>query len=126
MLDFSQKRKLKHIAYHPVTLVIMAILVIYSIYSTYEIWQKMLRSRLSREQAQNRLDALQARENEIKSKIGDLQTSAGEEAEIRTKFDVAKKDENVVIVLNEQNAATTTPKKAGFWEKILNIFANFK
>jgi hypothetical protein len=57
------------------------------------------------------------------SKTAGKQTPQGVEAEIRDKFNVAKPDENVAVVLESTDAATTTSTTAvSFWQKILDFF----
>ena len=122
MLDFQQKRKLRSRLYNRPVLYILGIVVILAIHSTWDIYQKQLQSErlltLSKEQAQ----ALNAREAELKAQIANLQTQEGMEAEIRSKFNVAKSGENVAIVLDSSTTDSTTTQSISFWQKIWNFF----
>jgi len=70
-----------------------------------------------------KVENLRARDAELSSKIERLKTEAGLEEEIRSKFTVAKNNENMVIVVEENNTnATNTAERASFWQKFLDFF----
>ena len=123
MLDFQQKRKLRSRLYNKWTLGIIGLLVILAIHSIWSVYQKQRESGTLLGQAQAQATELQNRENELQQKIADMQTSEGLEAEIRAKFNVAKPDENVAVVLaSDASAVSTSTLAVSFWQKILNFF----
>ncbi len=123
MLDFHQKRKLRGVLYHRVTLVVLGILVLILIHSTWTVYKKKEESEQLKIIAQNRVDELNDRDTDLKSKIDKLATPSGIEEEIRSKFSVAKENENVVVIVpDEAKEATTTVKTESFWQKILNFW----
>jgi len=76
-----------------------------------------------RETSAARLSELEVRNSELDSKIKKLNTNSGIEEEIRSKFSVAKNDENMVIIVREEGGSTTPPhEKTGFWTKIKSLF----
>ena len=124
MLDFQQKRKLRAVIYHKATLILLAILILFFIHSTFVVYKKKIASEEMKNASLQNVAELQARDKELGSRIERLQTSAGVEEEIRSKFTVAKADESMVVVVddNRENMSTTS-QKAGFWQKIWNIFS---
>lgn len=123
MLDIQQKRKFRNIIYHKVTLWILFVLVILALHSTWKVYLKKRESVAMREVSMGRLSELEVRNNELESKINKLNTASGVEEEIRSKFSVAKSDENMVIIVREEDtSATTSAKETGFWSKIWSIF----
>lgn len=122
MLDIQQKRKLRGVMYHQYTLVALSILVLISLHSTWSIYKKKSESVLLVEASKERLTELQMREKELKEKIDKLNTEQGIEEEIRSKFNVTKENESVVIIVeNKEKEASTTVEKLGFWQKIKNF-----
>ena len=121
MLDFQQKRKLRSWLYNRWLLIFLGLLVILAIHSSWNVYQKQRESEALLSEAKLQSEQLQNREQELQAKIADMQTPAGQEAEIRAKFNVAKPNENVVVVLddNSTGSASTT---VSFWQKILNFF----
>ncbi len=76
-----------------------------------------------KETSAQRLSELEARDAELEGKIRKLATVSGVEEEIRSKFSVAKDNENMVIIVRED--ATTTEiivPEVGFWSKFKALF----
>ena len=124
MLDFQQKRKLRAVMYHKATLVLLSLLVLFFIHSTWLVYQKKIASEELKVASLQNVSELQLRNKELESKISRLSTPAGVEEEIRSKFTVAKENEAMVIVVddNSQNMPTTSQKQS-FWQKIWNLFS---
>lgn len=123
MFDFQQKRKIRAFLYHPVTLVILFIFVVFFIHSTWVVYTKKQASENLKNTLLERVENLRARDKELSSRIERLKTNPGVEEEIRSKFTVAKDNENMIIVIEEpdEKLASATPK-ASFWQKLLNFF----
>ncbi len=123
MLDFQQKRKVRSVAYSRVTLVILGVLVLLSIRSVWMVYQKQRESEGLERLAQGQVSELTARKGELEAEVARLQTSQGVDAEIRSKFNVAKPDENMVIVVDDSSSTTqaTTTQKS-LWQKFLDLF----
>lgn len=123
MLDIQQKRKFRNIIYHRITLGLLFVLVLLAVNSTWRVYLKKSESIAMREASTRRLNELEVRDQELDSKIKKLATVSGVEEEIRSKFSVAKENENMVIIVREDLATTTeVNQKHGFWSKIMNIF----
>ena len=122
MLDFQQKRKLRSGLYNRWVLYVLGIIVILAIHSTWDIYQKQLESQKLLTLSQEQAGELKSREAELQSQIANLQTPQGLEAEIRSKFNVAKPNENVAVVLdNGSTTDSTTTNSVSFWQKILDF-----
>lgn len=123
MLDIQQKRKFRSVLYHRVTLGLLFFMVLLALHSTWKVYQKKSQSVAMMELSQKRLNELQARDLELESKIKKLKSTSGVEEEIRSKFSVAKENENMVIIVREEEASTTnTAKKNGFWSIVKSFF----
>ena len=109
--------------YHRATLIILLLLVFLALRSNWIIYEKKRASDELKESSQARVDELKNRANEIEAKIEHLSTPSGVEDEIRSKFNVAKEGENIVIVLEDDSLdASSTQSKIGFWTKIWHFF----
>ncbi len=127
MLNFQQKRKVRSIFYHRVTLIIFGIIVLFAIHSTWVVYKKKSNTEQMKEISATRVADLQARNTELQSQIDSLQTNSGIEAEIRSKFTVAKPDEHMVVVVLGQPPASTTPSvDDGFWQGLKTLFGKKK
>ena len=108
--------------YHKITLVILFIFVILALHSTWSVYKKKRESEKMKNISLIHVKELQSRDAELKLKIERLSTPTGLEEEIRSKFSVAKDNENMVVVVEDQNTEATTTPKVSFWQKIFNFF----
>lgn len=120
MLDFQQKRKVRGVIYHPVTLGILAILCLFAIHSTWAVYRKKTVSEESKNSSLKHVENLRERDAELVYKMERLKTEQGIEEEIRSKFSVAKEDENVVIVVQDE-AAPLPPEQISLWGRIKKL-----
>ena len=121
--DFQQKRRIRAVMYHRVTLGILALLVLVVAHSTWSVYQKKRESEALKNISLQNVHELEARNVALVAKINRIDTEPGLEEEIRSKFSVAKDNENVVVIVPDQSGkATTTPDQSGFWSKIFNFF----
>ena len=124
MLDYGQKRKLRSRLYNRWFLGFLGLLVILAIHSTWDVYQKQRESASLLRTAEEQATELQNRQNELQNKIADLQTPEGMEAEIRAKFNVAKPNENVAVVLNSNDSTSSTSTTTiSFWQRIVKFFS---
>ncbi len=123
MLDPVQKRKLKGFLYHKTTLLCLLLLVLYALYSTFSVVIKQRESERLLSISAEQLEKLEKRHADIQYKIDNLGTTAGLEAEIRSRFSMAKEGENVAIIVTEKkDEAVPTPPAKTFWERFLSIW----
>ncbi|MGB8816274.1 MAG: septum formation initiator family protein [Minisyncoccia bacterium] len=121
-MDFQQKRKIKSVMYSKVTLFILLIIFIFLAKGAWGIYIKAQSSRNSLAETNKEYTDLETRENMLTGNIARLKTEEGIEAEIRSKYSVAKSGE-VSIVIVDKDATNTTNKGgsgSGFWGSFLN------
>lgn len=121
MLDFQQKRKVRKIVYHRLTLLVLAILVLFSLRSLYLVYQKQGESEVLKENAKRQTAELQVRENDLRTRMERLQTTLGVEAEIRSKFSVAKQNENMVVVFDSTTSTSPDKVDGSWWDRLLRL-----
>ena len=123
MLDFQQKRKIRSIIYHRVTLIALFLLVLLMLHSTWNVYNKKSDSENMKNVSFKNVEELRGRSDDLRVKIDRLSTEAGIEEEIRSRFSVAKANEAMVIVVDDDTSkASTTPTGNGFWQKFLSLF----
>ncbi len=123
MLDFQQKRKLKSKVYHPYTSIALGVLVLLALHSSWSVYTKKRESEELRSIAEAKVKELTIHEAQTEANIQRLSTPEGIEGEIRSKFNVAKQRENMVILVDD-DATTTTPlpQKKTLWQRFKAIF----
>ncbi len=125
MLDIQQKRKVRSFMYHRVTLAALFVFTIFVVHSTWSVYQKKVESEEKKDISLKHVEELRLRDTDLSTKIDRLSTTPGIEEEIRSKFTVAKNQENIVVVVESptENVATSTIKLT-FWKKLKNFFWN--
>ena len=124
MLDSQQKRKVKAVAYHKATLAILFILVLFTLRANWVVYQKKAESEKLKSISLNNENGLAQRQAELNAQIERLQTASGVEAEIRSKFSVAKEKENVVVIVYDNSVPKPATTTESFWQKFLDLFKN--
>lgn len=102
MARFGSKSGLKDLFFSKAMFAILLILSLYLAYSVYERYtvERKMADRLDAAQAEYR--ELEDRKETLLEKVDYLEGESGIEMEIRKHFDVAKEDEQVVIIVDEE------------------------
>ncbi len=128
MLDFKTKRKIKDILYSRVAIGLLGIIFIFFANSALSVYKKARFASDNKEMAENSLNKLKAREKFFSHKIDILKTPRGVEEEIRGKFGLVKKGEEVVVVVGSDNNKKNNNKKNNisvigkWWGKFIGSF----
>ncbi|OHA93178.1 MAG: hypothetical protein A3H52_03115 [Candidatus Zambryskibacteria bacterium RIFCSPLOWO2_02_FULL_39_26] len=122
MLDFQQKRKVKSFMYNRVTLAVLLVVVLFVLNSTWSVYQKKRESERLKNVALGNVENLRGRNSELQVKIERLGTEVGIEEEIRSKFNVAKQEENAVIIVPKSETNATSTNSSSFWQKVKKFF----
>ena len=120
MFDFHQKRKLKTVFGSRVTqgvILVVAFFILLSAYNRYLIAREMAERRAS---VESEISTLEERREILETQVQYLSNERGIESEMRRQFDIAREGEQVVIILEDENAAeaeiaTTTNQKERAW-----------
>jgi len=103
MKQFQQKRRFQKIIYSSGAIVILVLVALFFFNSTWDVYRKAKETAEKRGQAQAELDKLKEQEEYLRSQIDRLSTEKGIEEEVRTKFNVAKEDEGVIVIVDGEN-----------------------
>lgn len=105
MARFGSKSGLRDLLFSKATFAILLILSLYLTYSVFERYtvERKMSDRL--EGAQAEYQELEERKETLLDKVDYLEGDSGIETEIRKHFDVAKEDEQVVIIVDEDEEA---------------------
>jgi cell division protein FtsB len=101
MFDFHEKRKIRRVVYSKFFIVgifLVTFLIGRSVFERYTMEREMA------EKLENRIEErelLHARAAALESKVKHLRNERGIEEELRTRFDVAREGEQVVIIIDD-------------------------
>ncbi len=100
MFDFHEKRKIRRVIYsrYFIGFIFLVTLVIgRSVYERFSVEREMAQKL---EDHKENLEAIKARAALLETKVNHLKNERGIEEELRTRFDVARDGEQVVILLD--------------------------
>lgn len=89
------------------------------------VYFKERESRVEMERVQLQKEELQGRYDRIKSRADQLKSDAGVEAEIRSKFDVVKAGEGVIVIVDKELPVVEEDKRGvlkKFWDSVVGVF----
>lgn len=115
MFDFNEKRKIRAWLYSKTMIVILLIPIGFLSMSVFERYQKERDTREVRAERSAELAEIEVHAAALEAKVEAALSDRGIEEEIRTRYDVAKEGEQVVIIIDdeeEQNEpqAETSPE----------------
>lgn len=120
MKRFQEKRQTMSMVYSKAVLVALFLLILLLGKGVYDIYGRQKESAKFRADSEERMRDLEARKASLSLEVEKLHSEAGVDEKIRSKFNVAKPGENVVLIVN--NATTTSTSTPGFfaslWAKI--------
>lgn len=122
MLDYEEKRYVKRIIYSRISVGIVFIFFLLIAKGTWNAYREAKLTGDNRNVAENELIELKTRKDFIETEIFSLNTPEGKEEEIRSKFQVAKEGENIIMIVDEKQNYVPTETDKGFLNKLKNLF----
>jgi len=126
--EFQEKRKIKKILYSKVTILLLFVASVFLAVSDYKVYVKSRQARELNQAANMEEAGLREKIEGLEGDINHLGTQAGEEEEIRKKFNVKKPGERVLVVVERSNENDTSGAVAPsgilgrVWYRIKNLF----
>lgn len=123
-MDFQQKRKVRNILHSKITLVILFVILIFLAKGAIGIFIKAKSSVDNLREVKKEYQSLQDRKAVLSNSINKLKTPEGIEAEIRSKYNVAKSGEVDIVMIDPTSTGTDNQNVlgGGFWNRILGWF----
>ncbi len=100
------------------TIILLFISCILLARSLWDIYQKNRQSNTRADTARAQLDKLIERRDLLDKNLQRIKSSAGVEAELRSKFDVAKDGENLLVIIDKEMKQSVTPTPAPWWQNL--------
>ena len=121
-VDFDDKRRIRRFVASPWVLAVLCALIVIAAWNTLDMYKKWRLSEEALEQARASYGSLEARAGFLDTKIGELSTEAGIEAEVRERFGVAKPGEAVIVVLSDDDEHEFVEEDEGWWARVRGWF----
>ena len=125
MKEFQHDNEVKGKMYSKWVLVVLIIIIILIIRGLISISIKQSNSSEEMDLVEAKRAQLQNRYNDLSGKVGDLNTNEGMEREIRSKFDVVKPGETVIMVVDKEIPAPIEQEPSiikKLWNGVVGVF----
>jgi len=122
MREFQHKRQYKKFLYSKFTVFCLIIITLFSARAVWKVYTKEQESAANVVRAEGQLKRLKDRQELLESEIERLKTSEGQEEEIRSKYNVSRPGEQLLIIVNDDTPTTTPEKSESWWDKFIGIF----
>jgi len=127
MEDFKKKRTFKRRLYSKLVLIVLLIIFIFVLRGAWDIYKKATSSQEKLRVAQETHVTLETKKASIEEQIARLETETGIEEEIRSKFDVVRDGEHIIVIVDaEQDATTTVETRGGVRGFFTTLFSWFQ
>src|SRR3989338_5079774 len=112
MRNFQQKKKSRRIMESPPILILLAIIVFIFAWNMVGLWGRMRDTAKNRKIAETKITELRAEKEKLEGGIAKLETEEGVEESIREKFGLAKRGEQMIIVVEDKSELEANANKA--------------
>lgn len=104
-------------------IIILVLVLIFLAQSVWGVWRKNRLSQSARVEAEQDMAVVKERRDALELRVKRLETSRGQEEEIRRNFPVVKEGEQVIVIVSDDEAAAATTSE-GWWGQFLKQFSN--
>lgn len=125
MREFSRKRKVRQFMFSVPVLILLFIILFFVAKGSWGVYKKYSLSKSELENSQSDLAVLEEKKEKIESKIEKLQTETGIEKEIRSKFDVAREGEKLIVIVEDKVEEEIVVEKKGFFGKFFTTIGGW-
>ncbi|MEI6494475.1 MAG: septum formation initiator family protein [bacterium] len=107
-----------------VKLILLLLLAFFLAKGLVDIYRKNKGAGLNRVSSDKEVRELEEQREYLADRLASLKTKRGEEAEIRKNFSVVKPGEKVIVVVDPDDASTSTSTDQGWWGGLKSWFKN--
>lgn len=127
MQNFQDKRTRRRLIYSQATILILFFLIVLLSHAVWGIYKKKQLTQSTKATVDRELAFLLARKQSLESDLERLESTRGIESELRSKFQIARPHEEVIVVIDEavstsNTAAATQTAPRNFWLVIKDFF----
>ena len=129
MREFQEKQKIKKRLYSKTSILAVLVLVVLIARGVLSVYAKESNSRLELSLLEKKKAELSNRLAKVSMNNERLKTEDGIESEIRSKFDVVKQDEGVIVVVDEKLPVPEEDTRGfmkKFWDSVTGVFKKDK
>lgn len=108
MFDFHEKRRIQRILFSKPVIILLVSAGVFLSFSVYDRYVVSVEMQKKLDERRAELEKLEMRAEALNAKVEYLEDERGVEEELRSRFDVAKEGEEVIILLEADRGAATS------------------
>ena len=115
---------MRNLVYSKISLFFLLVIIFLLAYTIWGVYQKERETQIKKTQRAQVLIEIEERERVLEEEIERLSTERGVEEEIRSKFDVARAGEQVLVIVDakEEDVLLESEEEASAWQRFLIFF----
>jgi cell division protein FtsB len=124
MHEINLRSRKKRNIYPRITIFVLFVVFLILIKATWGVFVKNKETRNNLKEVREDFEELKAREVDLRKEIETLGTEKGVDAEVRSKFMVAKEGEGMIVLVDSPEATSTlgVEKSKSFWSRVWGWF----
>ena len=128
MINLQERRYRRHLLQSPILVAFLFVVILLLANSVFGIYKKNQAANINRIESERKLDLLVDKQKRLQGEIARLKTSRGIEEELRSKFQVTKAGEEVLVVVDDpsimDSLSEVSEPENSLWVKFLKMFGN--
>lgn len=124
MREFENKRKIRRLIYSKLTILILFSILFFLVRGVIGIYRT---SRISQQQldlAEAKFAELEDRHNGLEAKLAVIESSVGQEEQLRQKFSLAKEGESAIIIIDQESPDQEEEKETTVRDVFAGLISN--
>src|SRR3989344_7111843 len=120
MREFQEKRKFKKIIHSGWLQIFLGIVLLALVFSAVKVYKKSRISVQKFQEIKEERAGLEKRNAELAAEVARLESESGREGEIRKRFDVAKRGEKIIVIVDKNSEDVKingAENKGGFFSR---------
>jgi cell division protein FtsB len=129
MREFQEKQKIRKRIYSRTSILLLFVLCLIVGKGLVGVYEKEKASRLEVERLQKQKQEVEQKLMHVSARVDRLHTESGIEREIRSKFDIVKEGEGVIVVVDKELPQPPKEKRGvlkRFWHGVTGVFKKDK
>ena len=124
MREYEQRYTPARLLGRRALLLLFFVVFLAALRGTWDVYWKERTTRQDRRQAEQSLTELKARESKLATKVAQLKTDQGVEAELREQYDVGKPGEQLIVLVDPTTDASSTGATQGrhWWSWLSHLW----
>lgn len=117
-----EKRRIRRFFFSRALTALLFVVLLLLVHAAWSAYQKASFAREHKDEAHAEQQKLQARADVLHEDIAELSTDRGIESALRSRFDIGREGEQLVVLVDPVSTPETPPPPRTLWQKVQSWF----